>query len=149
MAEEEKGGLPVVADRSPSSFSTSKVERIGQKHQAGSDSLLTAQVFFKVRLCTQWLRSLASWPLYLIIHLLISFAHFVFILWQVVEVNLNGLQNLDKDKFNNELFGYGNNTVYRPGKFVTNGATTYNSNGNGNGTGVQPPIAGLEESGLC
>eukprot|EP00611_Tribonema_gayanum_P022129 TRINITY_DN438_c0_g1_i1.p1 TRINITY_DN438_c0_g1~~TRINITY_DN438_c0_g1_i1.p1 ORF type:complete len:390 (-),score=142.69 TRINITY_DN438_c0_g1_i1:191-1360(-) len=56
------------------------VQRIGQKHQAGSDSLLTAQVFFKI-----------------------------------VDTKFNGMSNLSREKYNLELFGYGNNnTVYRP-----------------------------------
>ncbi len=85
-----------------------KIERIGQKHQAGSDSLLTEQVFFKI-----------------------------------IEMQLGGLENLEKEKYNLELFGYGQNaTVYRPGsKFYVSGgkgegnytATQYNSNESNNG----------------
>ncbi len=89
-----------------------KVERTGQKHQAGSDSLLTEQVFFKV-----------------------------------IEMKLGGLGNLEKEKYNLELFGYGqNSTVYRPGSkfYVTGGkgegnynnAPLNNSNGNSNGGGA-------------
>eukprot|EP00611_Tribonema_gayanum_P022130 TRINITY_DN438_c0_g1_i2.p1 TRINITY_DN438_c0_g1~~TRINITY_DN438_c0_g1_i2.p1 ORF type:complete len:362 (-),score=122.75 TRINITY_DN438_c0_g1_i2:135-1220(-) len=77
------------------------VERIGQKHQAGSDSLLTAQVFFKI-----------------------------------VETKFNG--SLDREKYNSELFGYGNNnTVYRPGQNVTStptkAAVSYTITANSNG----------------
>lgn len=58
-----------------------QIDRIGQKHQAGSDSLMTLQVFFRV-----------------------------------CELKFGGAAALDKEKYNNELFGYGNNnTVYRPG----------------------------------
>ena len=74
------------------------MERIGQKHQAGSDSLLTAQVFFKL-----------------------------------VDMRFGGMAQLDRDKYNCELFGYGNNnTVYRPGHMsssVVNATPTKGSGG--------------------
>jgi len=39
-----RGGLQKVAD-------TLQIERIGPQHQAGSDSLLTAATFFKIKKC--------------------------------------------------------------------------------------------------
>ncbi|KAG5175223.1 ribonuclease H-like domain-containing protein [Tribonema minus] len=87
------------------------VERIGQKHQAGSDSLLTAQVFFKI-----------------------------------VDTKFNGMSNLSREKYNLELFGYGNNnTVYRPAlqqqpaataamMTPNKPATSYTVSSNSNGT---------------
>ncbi len=97
-----------------------KIERIGQKHQAGSDSLLTEQVFFKV-----------------------------------IEMQLGGLGNLEKEKYNLELFGYGqNSTVYRPGsKFYVSGgkdegnSTTPLNNGNGSNNGGLLEGEGTQQNG--